>query len=227
QGAAQPTCDGSSFFKSASSPASDPLVLSVGGTQLSATPVVLSPPPPPRTILDPGGLYQGEAVWNEGDGSGGGFSTIYSRPAYQAPFGVPNQSRGVPDVAYNAAVDGGVIAFWGVPFGPGAAFRFGGTSAGAPQWSGITVLANQMEGHRLGFLQDDLYHIGKKPKQSSDFHDLTVGNNPFYAFDGVNNIQGFNAAPGWDADGGLGSPDVALLVADLVATHVGNGGAGL
>ena len=42
QGSAQPTCDGSSFFLSASSPASDPLVLGVGGTQLAATPVVIS-----------------------------------------------------------------------------------------------------------------------------------------------------------------------------------------
>jgi subtilase family serine protease len=129
-------------------------------------------------------------------------------------------------------VDGGVIGAWGVPFGVGAFFRFGGTSAGSPQWAGITVLANQAAGKRLGFLQDDLYHIGKKPKQSADFHDLTVGNNTFYAYatdSGGNplNIQGYPAGPGWDADGGLGSPDVALLVGDLVATHVGNGGTGL
>ena len=56
QGSAQPTCDGSSFFLSASSPASDPLVLGVGGTQLAATPVVISG----GTITDPGGVYQGE-----------------------------------------------------------------------------------------------------------------------------------------------------------------------
>jgi subtilase family serine protease len=229
QGSAQPTCDGSSFFLSASTPASDPLVLSIGGTQLIASPVVLSPPPPPRVILDPGGVYQNEVVWNEvskfGAAGGGGFSTIYSRPSYQAPFGVPNTSRGVPDVAYNAAIDGGVIAFWGVPFGPGAAFRFGGTSAGSPQWAGITALANQMAGKRLGFLHDDLYHLGKKPKQSADFHDITVGNNSFT--DGVVSIPGFSATEGWDAATGLGTPDVAKLLPDLIATHVDNGGKNL
>ena len=36
QGAAQPSCDGNSWIKSASSPASDPLVSGVGGTELSA-----------------------------------------------------------------------------------------------------------------------------------------------------------------------------------------------
>jgi subtilase family serine protease len=225
QGSAQPTCDGRSFFLSASTPASDPLVLGVGGTQLAATPVVTSG----TTIVDPGGVYEGETVWNEvaqfGAAGGGGYSTIYKRPAYQAPFGVPNQSRGVPDVAYNAAINGGVIAFWGVPFGPGAAFRFGGTSAGAPQWSGITVLANQMAGKRLGFLHEDLYHIGKKPAQLSDFHDITVGDNGFT--DGTVTIPGFSATEGWDAATGLGSPDVAKLLPDLIATHVGNGGNGL
>lgn len=235
QGAAQPTCDGSSFFLSASSPASDPLVLSIGGTQLHATPVVLNSTN--TAILDPGGVYQSENEWNDGspgingDAGGGGFSTIYSRPSYQAPFGVPQGSRGVPDVAYNAAVDGGVLGAWSVLI-PDAFFRFGGTSAGSPQWAGITVLANQLAGKRLGFLQDALYHIGKKPKQSSDFHDLTVGNNTFFAFATDSNgnpldVQGFPATPGWDADGGLGSPDVARLLPDLVATHVGNGGSNL
>src|SRR5664279_3021260 len=35
-GSAQPTCDGNSFIKSASSPANDPLVTAVGGTNLTA-----------------------------------------------------------------------------------------------------------------------------------------------------------------------------------------------
>ncbi len=219
QGSAQPTCDGKSFFLSASSPASDPLVLSVGGTQLNAT--------------FPAGTYQGEVTWNEtnrfGDAGGGGFSSVYSRPAYQAPFGAPNGSRGVPDVAYDAAIDGGVLAVWQCPVGAGApcdgnssfVFIFGGTSSGSPQWAGLTVLANQMAGKRLGFLQDDLYHIGKKPAQSGDFHDITVGNNSFFS------IPGFNAVPGWDAATGLGTPDAAVLLRDLVATHVGNGGGDL
>ncbi len=50
-GAAQPTCDGASFFKSASSPASDPLVTAVGGTNLTADPLT--------------GAYQSEIAWND------------------------------------------------------------------------------------------------------------------------------------------------------------------
>jgi subtilase family serine protease len=122
-----------------------------------------------------------------------------------------------------------VLAVWQCPVGAGApcngssffVFIFGGTSSGSPQWAGLTVLANQMAGKRLGFLQDDLYHIGKKPAQSGDFHDITVGNNSFFS------IPGFNAVPGWDAATGLGTPDAAVLLRDLVATHVGNGGGDL
>ena len=55
-------------------PSSDPLVLSVGGTQLSAN---------PKT-----GAYIGETAWS---GSGGGFSHLYARPAYQD--GVPGISK--------------------------------------------------------------------------------------------------------------------------------------
>jgi len=208
QGAAQPTCDGSSYFLSASTPASDPLVTSVGGTHLTADQTT--------------GAYGSESVWNDDFGAGGGgFSTVYSRPPYQAPFGVPNNSRGVPDVAYNGDVAGGVLVAWGVPAGVGHFFIFGGTSAGSPQWAAIAALADQMAGARLGFINDALYHIGKKPKQQSDFHDITVGNNSF------GGITGYTAAPGWDAASGLGSPDVAKLVPDLINTHVGNDGSNL
>ena len=36
----------------------------------------------------------------------------------------------VPDVSYNAAIYNGVIVAWN-----GAFYRFGGTSAGSPQWA--------------------------------------------------------------------------------------------
>ncbi|GCE17428.1 S53 family peptidase [Dictyobacter kobayashii] len=77
QGAAQPTCDNSSYILSASSPANDPFVSGVGGTQLVADAVT--------------GAYQSETAWNEPDfgaAGGGGFSTVYAKPFFQ--YGLPN-----------------------------------------------------------------------------------------------------------------------------------------
>ncbi len=196
QGAAQPTCDGQpdSFVLSASTPASDPDVTAVGGTHLLAD--------------AHSGAYSSESVWNNGFGaSGGGFSTIYRRPGYQAPFQPNNKQRGVPDVAYDGDVRGGVIAAWGSSqFGPGQFFIFGGTSAGSPQWAGIVALADQKGGHRLRAINTPLYHIGKSDAYGSAFHDITAGNNSF------GGVSGFPAGPGWDAATGLGTPDVANLI---------------
>ena len=79
--------------KEVSLPASDPLVLGVGGTTLTANPST--------------GAYISETAWPE---SGGGFSHLYARPAYQD--GVPGISttRGVPDVAGDAGEPGGGLS---------------------------------------------------------------------------------------------------------------------
>src|SRR4051794_36751363 len=91
QGASQPTCDGSSWFKAVSTPASDPDVTGIGGTRLDANGLT--------------GVYNGEIAWNEPDfavASGGGYSVVYKRPGYQKTA-VAGHKRGVPDVSYNGA----------------------------------------------------------------------------------------------------------------------------
>ena len=200
-GAAELSCDGTSEVKAVSSPASDPLVTSVGGTQLHADPHT--------------GAYQSEVVWSAAvdvvDGAGGGgFSVIYQRPEYQEGVpGISRSSRGVPDIAYNASVNNGVLAFLTIPPIGGTnelVTVFGGTSAGSPQWAGLTVLANQLAGHRLGFLNNALYLIGKTPLSGAAFHDITSGNNSFDA------ITGFSAQTGWDAASGWGTPKANVLV---------------
>jgi subtilase family serine protease len=200
QGAAQPTCDGTSFSLSASTPASDPNVTAVGGTRL--------------TTSGTNGAYESESAWSSVLGAtGGGFSTIYRRPGFQAPFQDDNKQRGVPDVAINGdALNSGVIVVWG-----GKPFRFGGTSAGSPQWAGIVALADQMGGHRLGSINKSLYHIGKSDAYGTAFHDVTAGDNSctVLACKGVA-VQGFPAAPGWDPATGLGTPDVANLIPLLI-----------
>ena len=110
-GASQPSCDPNSTAAlfAASTPASDPNVTGVGGTTLTADTST--------------GAYQSETAWTEPFGcnppavaptdvncSGGGFSSIYARPVYQSAL-QKNRARGVPDVAYNAGVSGGVLIF--------------------------------------------------------------------------------------------------------------------
>jgi subtilase family serine protease len=225
-GAAQPSCDGSTLVKAVSAPADDPNVTAVGGTNLFAgsygcadvTNVPMTCPAPFLGV--PPGQYIGETAWNDdpryGDAahgfSGGGFSTVFKKPIYQLGVkSIPFSSRGVPDVSYNAGVSGGVIAFWGVPFGPGAAFVFGGTSAGSPQWAGLTALAGQMAGHRVGLLNPALYLMGLFP--STWYHDVTVGNNNVAS----PAITGFDAGTGWDPVTGLGTPQANNLVPLLAA----------
>jgi subtilase family serine protease len=194
QGSAQPTCDGTGFYKAASTPASDPYVTAVGGTRL---------------VADSAGNYQSETTWNEfstfGAAGGGGFSTIYGTPAYQQRLGLP--SRGVPDVSYNAAIIGGVLAVYSVPLRQPAFFRFGGTSAGSPQWAGLVADADQMAGGRIGFLNNRIYGWATSSTLANRlFHDITTGDNSYGA------ISGFSATTGWDAATGVGSPKANTLV---------------
>ncbi len=216
QGSAQPTCDGSSYILSASSPATDPLVTAVGGTQLFADYTT--------------GAYNHEVVWNEvatfGDAGGGGFSKIYPKPLFQEDVPGINKWRGTPDVAYNAAIDGGVLAVWSSSgFGADLVFIFGGTSAGSPQWAGIAALANQSAHQRLGFLNPSIYRIAEDDDvYSKAFHDITQGNNAFT--DGIVNIPGYSAHKGWDAATGWGTPKTSKLVPLLVERHSDQDGFG-
>src|SRR5262249_34947853 len=123
-------------FRNVSYPASSPQVTGVGGTHLLFG---------TAGHADPNGTYLGEVVWNGeaigGGATGGGVSARFRTPDYQRNAlrslrSTLNGFRGVPDVAYNAAVNGGVVvatSFLGSP----AFFLVGGTSAGAPQWAGI------------------------------------------------------------------------------------------
>ena len=206
EGAAQLTCDLTAYQRVASWPADDPLVTSVGATNLQAN-------------LDTG-AYVYERAWADAFSgcsparqfgcSGGGFSNIFDRPAYQASTdGTKRGHRGVPDVALNGGVDGGVLAYWGVG---GGFYIFGGTSAGAPQWAGLVALADQLARERRGLVNPDLYSIaGSNRLGGSAFHDITAGNNNFQNVD-LSTIAGYKTARGWDAVTGLGSPRANVLV---------------
>ncbi len=214
-GAAQLTCDGNSYVKAVSHPAVDPLVTGVGGTQLTAD-------------LNTG-AYGNEVVWNEPGyqgASGGGFSTIYRKPFYQSGTDAIGKYRGVPDVAYSAAVNGGVAVLWSEgSHGANHISTFGGTSVGSPQWAGIIALADQFAHKRLGFINLAVYVIGHTGLYSRTFHDITSGNNTITLLDANGNlvtIDGYSAQKGWDPTTGWGSPRVAPLVpvlAELTFTY--------
>ena len=59
--------------------------------------------------------------------------------------GVVGNHRGVPDLAWNAAVNGGVLvyhSYFPKSSGPPAWGVFGGTSASSPQVAALTAIAN-------------------------------------------------------------------------------------
>ncbi len=128
----------------------------------------------------------------------------------------------MPDVAYDAGVVGGVLAHWGVglqaffgldPSFP-AFFIFGGTSAGSPQWAGLTALGDQQANHRLGFINAALYRISQHADvYSAAFHDITVGTNE------VAGVGGYSTQTNWDAVTGLGSPDANVLLPLIKPVH--------
>jgi subtilase family serine protease len=159
--------------------------------------------------------YGGEQVWNEpsfGAATGGAPSLLFGVPSYQAGLGL--SARG-PDVAYNAAVNGGVLVQYG-GFGFPVLFIVGGTSAGSPQWAGIAALANQARATAgkgpIGDLNPVLYSIFHSARYATDFHDITVGNDQL-----VGSSVGFSAGTGYDVASGIGSPIVDQLVVDLTA----------
>ncbi len=221
QGASQPTCDGNSWVRAVSFPASHPLVTGVGGTELHAAKYCLTALSCDPTTQPAFGTYLGEIVWNEfgSESSGGGYSVLFDKPSYQEDS-VRGRQRGVPDVAYNAAVYHGVLTYLNVPGISAGFYLFGGTSAGSPQWAAITAIADQKAEGRLGFLNKALYNIAESDRRyASTFHDITSGNNSVTELDSSNSpvpIQGFNAGPEWDPTTGLGSPIANQLVDNLI-----------
>jgi subtilase family serine protease len=159
--------------------------------------------------------YGGEQVWNEpsfGAATGGAPSLLFGVPSYQGGLGLT--ARG-PDVAYNAAINGGVLVVYG-GLGVPLVFIVGGTSAGSPQWAGIIALANQARANlgkaTVGDLNPVLYGIYNSARRSTDFHDITVGNDQL-----VGSPVGFSAGTGYDLASGIGSPIVDQLIVDLAA----------
>jgi subtilase family serine protease len=186
--------------------ASDPLVLAAGGTSLAASHTT--------------GAWLSETAWglasgNPGDqggsfqASGGGFSQLFARPAYQAGVAGIGATRGVPDVSADASDRTGVA----VVFSNGThdtVESHGGTSASAPIWAALMALADQYAGRRLGFINPAIYQIARGPRYHQAFHDITTGDNTVQFPPAT--ITGYQAGPGWDPVTGWGSPNAQVLI---------------
>jgi len=140
-----------------------------------------------------------EVVWNNnpgqsnGEGTGGGFSTLFALPVYQKDIGVTppvaKLGRGVPDCAANADPNTGDEVYV-----QGAMQVVGGTSAVSPLYAGLFAAF----GPKLGSMPGSFY------KYITDFVDVISGDNGAY-----------KAGPGWDACTGLGTPIGTLLMFSL------------
>jgi subtilase family serine protease len=197
-------------------PASDPAVMAVGGTTLKTS---------------RHGDYISERVWSNvsnilaGGSTGGGFSRLFPRPAYQAGIPGTQTLRGIPDIAYDANTITGFpvvteTLFSGVP----SILPVGGTSAGTPQWAAIATLLNQFTGKDLGQLNSLLYQISTSEQYKDTFHDITVGNNN-YEFLGLLSrlvVIGYKARPHWDPTTGIGTPRTFELAQKLQSLLIQN-----
>jgi subtilase family serine protease len=203
-------------FQVNSWPSSDPLVTSIGGTQMN--------------LDDQGNHLSPDVVWNDSAigiqaAGGGGPSHVFDRPDFQSHVkSVVGHSRGTPDISLNAAVDGGVWVYYTFVT-PTLPFHiFGGTSASTPEFAGVVAMADQVAGRPLGLLNDSLYRLadttrGNDHNGPNGIVDVTQGNNDIGLFtnsDGQTvDVPGFNAGAGYDLASGLGTIDAGSFVPAL------------
>ncbi len=192
-------------------PASDPLVTSVGGTDL---------------FLSNRGAYKSETTWNDSipalcpfgcaygpfGATGGAPSTLFTQPSYQVNDGQGFTTRTTSDVSFNASVYTATMIYLGFLGSNNGFYFFGGTSEGSPSWAAITALADQAAGRSLGELNPLLYKIYHSGRTyAADFHNI-YGSGQNNGFNG----PGYPAtSPGYNLPTGLGTPKVANLISSL------------
>ena len=192
-------------------PSSDPLVTSVGGTQLHLDAA--------GDRLLPDNVWNDTNVLNSPAAGGGGRSDVFARPAYQNGVkSVVGAHRGTPDVALTAAVDGAATVYLGFKPIPAGFYLIGGTSEATPIFAGIVAVADQAAGRDLGQLNPRLYRLAAA--RAPGLPDVAAGNNTvtFTQRGKTVTVPGFAAVPGYDLATGLGTVDGAQLVRELSTT---------
>ena len=182
-------------------PGDDAHAIVVGGTDLQ--------------VKSAGGAWSSETAWSD---SGGGYYTLDAIPipSWQQLSGVITAAnkgsktlRNSPDVSAEADFD-----FYTCADQEACQGGWGGASFATPMWAGYMALVNQqaaINGNAaLGFINPTIYPLGLGSGYSTDFHDITSGNNGYPA------TKGYDLATGW------GSPNTGLIS----ALSGGGGGGG-
>ncbi len=175
-------------------PASQPMVVGVGGTSL---------------YVNVNGSYNSETTWA---GGGGGISSVWSIPSWQAPvISSPSNGshtmRNVPDVALDSDPNTGYLIYFNNGW-----YIFGGTSCAAPLWAAFWSLVNQGRANAgqasLGFPNPVLYQLNQTSAYASGFHDIKdLSTNGYYPA-----VNGYDLATGW-----------GTFIADALITNLGAG----
>lgn len=214
-------------------PATDPNVVSVGGT---------------NTPLNTAGQFVGGITgWGNhtsggNSGSGGGVSAYFSRPAFQmAAPGVTGSMRNVPDIALDGDDLTGVAVMTYADPTLGGFKRVqpvGGTSVAAPEAAAMWALVLQAckqtsqcatasgpKPYRLGNPNAFFYNIYRSSEYPSVFYDVLYGNNaqlPSCTFTGATPCPagtldpGYSAGTGYDLVTGIGVPFARSLIHAVV-----------
>jgi MYXO-CTERM domain-containing protein len=219
-------------------PASYPGVTAVGGTAF----------PKGTLVYDASGNVTGYSTGEEAwTGGGGGISSVFTRPAYQA--GLPtcaivgslptmvtaSTMREIPDIAASAGGGGANPYFIECTTGGGDCGDVGGnphvmtiigTSASTPSIAGVIAIVDQAVGQRLGNVNPLLYAL--EAGAPSAFHDIAIGGNlQGCSYPGDTGCPssggqyGYSAATGYDCTTGVGTPDAtafAKAVASMTPT---------
>src|SRR3984957_1041898 len=223
-------------------PASLPFVTAVGGTMFIENDSSFWSASNNQLTLQSALRYIPEDVWNEtfSNGSegagGGGVSTIFAAPPWQTGVpGLHGTMRQVPDISLTAAAghdpfiicveDQGASCLQG-----SFVFLVGGTSDSTPSFAGMMALVVESQtNERQGQAGYVLYKLAASemntpatlaacnstgataPANTCVFNDVTTGNNVFAGEAG--STTDFQASAGYDLASGLGSVNVANLIA--------------
>lgn len=194
-------------------PASDPLVTSVGGLDL--------------TLNSRGQRTVPDKVWNDPgptpSAGGGGRSIMFGRPSYQdGVAAVVGRHRGVPDVSMSASCSHPVDVYGNFMDSqhvrPGW-FLICGTSEATPIFAGVIALADQLARHPLGPINPYLYQMLASRRRG--LTDITHGDNTvsFRQNGRSYTVHGWAAVRGYDLSSGVGTIKAKWFVPELARMY--------